>query len=353
MSEPTISVDDQKLMEEVCALPKTSLRWQRAVGLEVYRPRKNRRQPDKKRATSEVVACMFVHEEPDRWRWWLKRSDSIEWLSLSGGSTEAVLLKWFLGRQDAKRMIEELCTPALERYESLEPIWTGSPAGNPNLIVHYKGGELEDAVTQLSCAMKPAWPNGSREGAWRHPSPQELAEYASRRKQAKPIDEWRAIDFKRRAGAQKPGTPPEPGYPTMIASPKDPKDRRAVYSKAQHDSVLAEWGRAPQPASAAEVVLESNRRENETPIGGANESVFAKEEETPKSFPNRSAWLKREMADRGFRTPYQLQQAGGPDVKTIQRIQEARPVRWDSLDRIAKGLSTRGTHVTSDSIPRD
>ncbi|MBZ5677129.1 MAG: hypothetical protein LAP61_23030 [Acidobacteriia bacterium] len=77
--------------------------------------------------------------------------------------------------------------------------------------------------------------------AIRSPSPSEQAEYESLRSQAKTPGEWLKLDDERRAGAQKPAPPPEPGYPSMIEN-ENTGQRIRVDSAVQAAQQVAEWG---------------------------------------------------------------------------------------------------------------
>jgi hypothetical protein len=106
----------------------------------------------------------------------------------------------------------------------------------------------------------------------RNPSPSEQAEYNSRRDQAKTLDEWRKLDYERRADAQKPGPPPDPHYPTWIEHPKTGQ-RVLVPNREAEKQQLAAWsGKKPaqeppefeQRAEAAKQIFWSESREGKS-----------------------------------------------------------------------------------------
>lgn len=73
--------------------------------------------------------------------------------------------------------------------------------------------------------------------------------------------------------------------------------------------------------------------------------------ETP-AFPQRAVWLKEHLRDRGWNI-HDLQRAGGPDRKTIQKILDGKFVREDGLEKVVNGLNhtPKGALVKMRDVP--
>ncbi len=102
----------------------------------------------------------------------------------------------------------------------------------------------------------------------RRPSAPEQAAYDSLLSQAKPIKEWRKLDFQRRASSQNPGPLADANYPKMIEDPRT-RERVRVATPEQQTVQLAKWGTTAEEAEWAAAGRRGHQPKPEQPLGSS------------------------------------------------------------------------------------
>ena len=85
----------------------------------------------------------------------------------------------------------------------------------------------------------------------------------------------------------------------------------------------------------------------------ASEEAVTAPPRAADAYSNRVAWLKERLREREHMSRTRVQSVGGPNNKTVKRILDGRPVREESLDKLAQALSYGGFKVSREDIPND